>query len=179
MIKINLHGFHGLSALKDRLVSSYHQYVCNYKQYLKLRGFEDHVHDWIFVKRGYLGCWLQPGFHRFWQVWNPGIGYFTYKLYLSFGGKDKRNTATIAAFFVNGLIHNLVISLFLWRWDFPLPFTFILLGVLTVLFRWLDRPIKMNKWPRICHLALNIGLVLLAFDFGFFMSGLLHSILLP
>ena len=179
MIKINPHGFQGLSAIKDRLTRPYHAYVRDYKQYLKLRGFGNHIHDRFFVKRGFLECWLQPGFHRFWKVWNPGIGYFTYRLYLYFGGKDRRNAATIAAFIVNGLIHNLIISLLLWRWDIPLPFTFTLFGFLTVLSRWLDRPIKMKQWPRICHLALNSGLVILSFDFGFFMNDLMHTILFP
>jgi hypothetical protein len=177
MIKNNLLGYQGLSAIKDRLTRPYHAYVRDYKRYLKLRGFGNHIHDRVFVKRGFLECWLQPGFHRFWQVWNPGIGYFTYKMYLAFGGKDRRNIATVAAFLVNGLVHNLVISLCLWRWDFPLPFTFSLFGLFTVVSRWLDGPIKMSKWPRACHLVLNIGLVILAFDFGFFMNDLLHSIL--
>lgn len=177
MIKISLHRFHGLRASKKRLASSYQQYVRDYKQYLGLRGFGDHVNDRVFVKRGFLECWLQPGFHHFWQVWNPGIGYFTYKMYLSFGGKDRQSMATIAAFLVNGLIHNFLISLLLWRWDFPLPFTFTLFGFLTVISRWLERPMKMNKWPKIFHLALNIGLVILGFDFGFFMDEYLHTIL--
>ena len=179
MIKNSLLGFFGLRAIKESVVRSYDQYFWNYRRYLKMRGFGNHVNDWIFVKRGFLECWLEPGFHHFWRIWNPGIGYFTYRLYLTCGGKDRREAATLAAFLVNGLFHNLVVSLMLWRWDFPLPFTFILFGALTIMCRWLDKPIKMNKWPRICHLAINIGLVLLGFDFGFFMDDLLHSFILP
>jgi len=170
-MKVSLKHFQDLKA-------SYHQYVCYYKQYLKLRGYGNHVNDWFFVKRGFLECWLQPGFHRFWQVWNPGIGYFAYKVYLSCGGKDRQNTATIAAFLVNGLVHNLIVSLILWRWDFPLPFTFTLFGVLTIAFKWLDKHVNMNRWPRFCHLALNVGLVILSFDFGFRMNDLLQTTLL-
>lgn len=171
MTKISLNRFQGLKA-------AYAQYVGNYKQYLKLRGFESHVNDWLFVKRGFLECWLQPGFHRFWQVWNPGIGYFAYKVYLFCGGKYRWKTATFAAFLVNGLVHNLVVSLILWRWDFPLPFTFTLFGALTIVFKWLDKHIDMYKWHRIFHLALNVGLVILSFDFGFRMNDLLQSTLL-
>ena len=103
----------------------------------------------------------------------------TIKLYLALGGKDRQGTATIAAFLVNGLIHNLVISLMLWRWDFPLPFTFTLFSFLTVISRWLEKSMKMSKWPRVCHLFLNIGLVILSFDFGFFMNDFLQSLLIP
>lgn len=167
---INDSWFRGLKA-------SYRQYVHNYQQYLKLRGFGNHVNDWVFVRRGFLDCWLQSGFHRFWQVWNPGIGYFSYILYIWFGGKNRRFTSTIAVFLVNGLVHNLVVSLIRWRWDFPLPFTFTLFGVLTIVFQRLDRHIELNRWPRICHLALNIGLVILSFDFGFRMNDLLKATL--
>lgn len=165
-------------ALPQSLEDSYARYVCNYRQYLKLRGFGNHVNDWFFVKRGFLECWLQPGLHRFWQVWNPGIGYFAYKMYISFGGKTRPNVATLAVFLVNGLVHNLVVSLILWRWEFPLPFTFALFGILTVAYKWLDRHIDMNKWPPVIHLALNVGVVILSFGFGFRMSDLLQSSLL-
>jgi len=171
MIKINPGG-----SSNFRVV--YHQYVCDYKQYLKLRGFGEHVNDWVFVKRGFLEPWLQPGLHRFWRVWNPGIGYFAYKVYLFCGGKNKRITATISAFLVNGLVHNLIVSLILWRWEFPLPFTFTLFGVLTIVSKWLDRHINMDQWPRVFHLAVNVSLVILSFDFGFRMNDLLRSTLL-
>lgn len=169
---ISLSRFQSLRAL-------YPQYVYDYKQYLKLRGFGSHVNDWVFVKRGFLECWLQPGFHRFWKVWNPGIGYFAFKVYLFWGGKGRRNTATIAVFLINGLVHNLVLNLILWRWDFPLPFTFTLFGVLTIFFKWLEGQTNMNMWPGVFHLALNIGLVILSFDFGFRMNDFLQSTLLP
>jgi len=161
----------------QELKTSYHQYVCNYKQFLKLRGFGEHDNDWPFVKRGFLECWTQSGFHRFWQTWNPGIGYFAYKIYLSCGGRDRRNIATIAAFLINGLVHNLIVSLILWRWDFPLPFTFTLFGLLTIVSRWLDDHLNIRNWPKSLHFAINVSLVILSFDFGFRMNDLLQAIL--
>ena len=175
MIKNNLHGSQGIRAIKDRLTCAYYAYVSDYKQYLKLRGFGNHIHDRFFVERGFLECWLLPGFHRFWQTWNPGIGYFAYKVYLACGGKNRKNLATIVAFLVNGLVHNLIVSLIVWRWDFPLPFTFTLFGILTIVSRWLDSHINMRKWPKILHLVLNVGLVILSFDFGFGMNDLIRT----
>jgi hypothetical protein len=169
-MKPNLARFPGLK-------TSYEQYVVNYKQFLKLRGFGEHVNDWPFVKRGFLEPWAQPGFHRFWQTWNPGIGFFAYRIYLFCGGEERRNWATIAAFLVNGLIHNLVVSLFIWRWDFPLPFTFTLFGFLTIVSRWLDGHMNMSRWPKLLHLAINAGLVMLSFDFGFRMNDILQALL--
>lgn len=171
MIKINSSRFSNFRV-------AYRQYVCNYKLYLKLRGFGEHVNDWAFVKRGFLDPWLQPGFHRFWQTWNPGIGYFAYRMYLSLGGKHRQNWAIIAAFLVNGLVHNLIGSLILWRWDFPLPFTFTLFGFLTIVSKWLDQHVNMDRWPWVVHLAINVSLVILSFDFGFRMNELLQTTLL-
>jgi len=139
-----------------------------------LRGYDDHINDWSFIKRGFLECWLQPGFHRFWQVWNPGIGYFAYQLYIFFGGNQRRNLATLAAFVLNGLFHNLVLSLLLWRWDFPLPFTFLSFGVFTIISRWLDQLLNLKRFPRIIHLIINLGLVIVSFEFGFSMNDLLN-----
>lgn len=146
------------------------RYVDDYKKYLRLRGFGTHINDWIFVKRGFIECWWEPGFHHFWQVWNPGIGYFTYKFYIRLGGNKRQDLGTIAIFLINGLIHNLVAMLFLKKWDFPLPFTFLSFGLFTVGFRWLDRYTNLKKLPEICHLCINVGLVILSFKFGFYIN---------
>lgn len=164
--------------LKQRisgLQAAYLRYVDDYREYLRLRGFGTHINDWFFVKRGFVECWWEPGFHCFWQVWNPGISYFTYKFYLLLGGNKRQNRATITAFVINGLVHNLVVIPILQRWDFPLPFTFLCFGLLTVGFRWLGRHIDLKKLPDICHLCINIGLVMLSFKIGFYINNHLNA----
>lgn len=146
------------------------RYVDDYKAYLGMRGFGTHINDRSFAMRGFVTCWWEPGFHRFWQSWNPGIGYLTYKFYLLLGGKKHQNLATIATFLVNGLLHNLVVIPFVKRCDFPLPFTFLCFALFTVGFRWLDNYIDLEKLPDICHLCLNVGLVILSFEFGFYVD---------
>jgi hypothetical protein len=148
----------------------YRCYVADYRRYLVLRGYGEHLHDWAFVQRGFLLCWLEPGFHRFWQQWNPGIGYFAYRVYLLLGGRKRQNWATVGSFLVNGLVHNLIGSLLVQRWTFPLPFTFLAFGLLAVISRQLDRYVQWNKWPGILHLAINTGLVAASFAFGFRMA---------
>ena len=167
-----------ISNTKMWLTQKYTSWVSDYKRYLLLRGYQGHVNDWFFFKRSFLECWWQPGFHRFWQIWNPGISYFTYKLYLSLGGNKRRALGTITAFLINGIVHNLVVIPFLGRWDFPLPFTFLCFGLLTVGFNWLDGHINLQKLPWICHLFINVGLVLVSFEIGFQSNRLLvHELL--
>ena len=160
------------------LQKTYQDYVDDYRGYLRFRGYGTHLNDWVFIKRGFIECWWEPGFHRFWQIWNPGIGYFTYKFYLFLGGNKRQNLATITAFVINGLIHNIAVIPFLQRWDFPLPFTYFCFGLLTVGFRWLDRHTNLEKMPDICHLCINIGLVILSFKFGFYINNHLIARLL-
>ncbi len=167
--------------LRQRYKLLYDDYVEDYKSYLQLRGFGDHHDDWYFVKRGFLECWFAPGFHRFWQTWNPGIGYFTYRLYLwligkGFGGKHKRNLAILLTFLINGIIHNLVAIAILPQWSLPLPFTFLALGVFTVISSALEEKLHFMRWPMIFHFAVNAFLIIIAFEFGFRMDDLLQTI---
>jgi hypothetical protein len=168
--------------VKPKLKSQYTRYVEDYREYLKLRGYGEHVNDWFFVKRGFLECWFEPGYHHFWQLWNPGIGYFTYRLYRRLGGKGlgtrgRQNQNIILTFLVNGIVHNLIVMIFMWKLSIPLPFTFLAFGVFTVLFRELGRIVDFSTWPKLIHFAINTGLVIISFNFGFRMDDLLHVII--
>lgn len=152
---------------------AYQDYVRGYKVYLQLRGYGEHLNDGPFFRRAFLECWCEPGFHRFWRVWNPGIAYFAYGLYIHLGGRRRRVTATLLAFFINGLVHNLVVSLLLLRLSFPLPWTFLAFGLASLAAQGLETPLRFDRWPRMIHLGVNAGLVLLCFDLGFRINGAL------
>lgn len=152
---------------------AYQKYVCEYKSFLKLRGYGEHLNDGHFFRRAFLECWFEPGFHRYWRVWNPGIAYFAYRLYLHFGGRRKRVKATLLAFFINGWVHNLVVSLLFWRFTFPLPWTFLAFGLFSLAAQRLETPLRFNRWPRIIHFGVNAGLIMLCFDLGFRINGAL------
>jgi hypothetical protein len=149
------------------LLDFYPRYVDDYRSYLRLRGFGDHENDWVFVKRGFLTCWMEAGFHRFWRSWNPGIGYFTFWIYKALGGSRRRDAATIITFLINGIIHNLVGCLLVRRWAITMVVTFLSFGFLTVLSRRLELVVRWSRWPRSLNLMLNVALVLLSFDLGF------------
>jgi hypothetical protein len=160
-------------SLLVRLRQGYRRYVGGYQHYLRRRGFGDHLHDWPFFLRGFLACWAQPGFHRFWQVWNPGIGYLTFRLYLAFGGRRQREGATLATFVLNGLVHTVVACPVFRRWSWTLIVAFLLFGILTILSRRFEPALRQERWPAIVNLAVNLGLIILSFDIGFRVNALL------
>lgn len=151
----------------------YQRYVESYKEYVRMRGYGDHLNDWPCFKRSFLTCWAEPGFHRFWRAWNPGIGYFVFRLYLLLGGKQNRAIATLLAFVLCGTLHVLAVYPFFRRWSFSLPVTFLCFGVLTLVSRGLEGVLCQDRWPTVINVALNIGLVIASFDVGFRVDRLL------
>lgn len=154
------------SNLKNSFKENYLFYVADYKDYVKLRGFKT-FNDYRYHRRGFIECWAQPGFHKFWQIWNPGIAYFVYKLYLRLGGNKNRIIATMLAFFINGLVHSIVFYAISGQWSFVIPSLFLLFGVLTIVSKLLENFLQQNRWPWIVNSVINIGLVIYSFDVCF------------
>ena len=131
------------------------------------RGFRT-INDRAFAVRAFLLCWAEPGFHRFWRVWNPGISYFVHRLYLRLGGRIHRDRNTVLAFVANGLVHNLVVLPFFQRWwSWTIPVAFLAFGLLTVASRRLEGRLRQERWPWPLNVAVNVGLVCLCMNLGF------------
>lgn len=153
---------------------SYQRYVADYKRYARMRGFTTEVNDWPYVRRSFLECWAEPGFHRFWQVWNPGISYFVYRLYLRLGGRRRWAVPTIGAFVLNGIIHTLIAAPLSGRWWVrTLVVAFGCFGILTVLSRYLAPFLQQERWPWPLNAVVNAGLVAISMDLGFRVDRLL------
>ena len=132
-----------------------------------MRGFKTNVNDWPYVRRSFLECWAEPGFHRFWQVWNPGISYFAYRLYVILGGRKRWVLPTIGAFLGNALVHTIAVVPFAGRWSWMLYVTFGSFAILTILSRYLAPALRQNRWPLPFNVAVNVYFVILSFDLGF------------
>lgn len=135
-------------------------------RFARMRGFRS-FNDWPYHRRGFLECWAEPGFHRFWQVWNPGIAYFVHRLYLALGGRKRWALPTVLAFGFCGLAHTVVVAPLLQRWSYSLIVTFTLFGLLTVLSRRLAALLQQDRWPTLVNVALNASLVAASFEAGF------------
>jgi hypothetical protein len=117
-----------------KLSRAYTRWTDDYRRFARMRGFPT-FNDWPYHRRGFLECWAEPGFHRFWQVWNPGIAYFVHRLYLRLGGRKSWTLPTISSFGLCGLAHTLVVAPFQSHWSNSLIVAFLLFGVLAVLSR--------------------------------------------
>jgi len=149
-------------------------YVHRYIAYARLRGYKS-FNDWSYHRRGFVECWAEPGFHKFWQVWNPGIAYFVFRLYLRLGGNKNWKLATLLSFTINGIIHSIIFFIFSGQWSFVIPSLFLLFGILVITSKLLDNFLQQNKWPWIINSAINVGLVILSFDLCFKLNDILFN----
>lgn len=138
-----------------------------------MRGFGSNFNDWPYHRRGFIECWAEPGFHRFWQVWNPGISFFVYKLFILLGGRKRWVGPTMAAFLVCGFAHTIVVVPFFGRWSFSVIAAFACFGGLTIVSRLAAPVLKQERWPVVANTALNVVLVAASFDIGFRVDKLL------
>jgi D-alanyl-lipoteichoic acid acyltransferase DltB (MBOAT superfamily) len=144
-----------------------------YRRYLHRRGFTSDT-GWSFARRGFLVCWAEPGFHRFWRLWNPGLGFLTFLLYRRLGGNREAPLSTVATFVLSGIAHNLIVLPWL-GWSFTLPVTFGCFGTLVALSAPLSRVLRQDRWPAVFNVATNAGLVAAGFDLGFRVNRLMDS----
>lgn len=163
---------HDRATLADRWQGVQRRWIADYRRFARMRGFET-FNDWPYHRRGFLECWAEPGFHRFWQVWNPGIAYFVYKLYLRLGGRRHWALPTVASFIVCGVAHTVLVAPFLGRWSYSVIIAFACFGALTVLSRRLAPFLRQERWPAAVNVILNATMVAGSFDLGFRFDALL------
>lgn len=144
----------------------------DYRRYAVMRRFRT-FNDWPYHRRGFLECWLEPGFHRFWQVWNPGIAYFVYRTFITLGGRRHWVLPTLASFFLCGFAHTVLVAPFFGRWSHTVIVAFTCFGLLTVISRVLAPALRQERWPKGINLAINVALVIGSFDVGFRVDRLL------
>jgi hypothetical protein len=153
--------------MTERYRQAYQRYVESYTHYARMRGFTTEINDWPYVRRSFLECWAEPGFHRFWQVWNPGISYFVYRAYLGFGGRRHWVLPVLGAFILNGIAHTLVAAPFAGHWSWVLVVAFACFAILTILSRWLAPRLRQDRWPWPVNVVVNVALVSGCMDLGF------------
>ena len=158
---------------RDGVKAWYERYVAAYEKYARMRGFNTEINDWPYVRRSFIECWAEPGFHRFWQVWNPGIAFFIYRLFIRLGGRRRWLFPTVSAFVLCGVAHTVIVAPFFGRWSFSVITAFACFGVLTVVSRLASSILRQERWPGIANVLVNAALVAGSFDIGFRVDRLL------
>ena len=160
----------------ERFLNEYRKKIArfeiDYRKFAKMRGFKS-FNDFDYHWRGFIECWAQPGFHRFWQVWNPGIAFFVYCIYIRIGGLKKWTLPTMSSFIICGVLHTIIVFPFMRRWSFSVIGAFTCFGILTVISRKLSPILKQQDWPWIINTLINIGFVIGSFDIGFHLDRIL------
>ena len=133
-----------------------------YRSYLRRRGFHAES-GWPFVRRGFLECWARPGFHLFWQLWNPALGFLTFLLYRKLG---RGPASKVVVFLFSGIAHNALVFPFL-GWSLVVPVTFACFGLLVALWPAVSRVLLQARWPAALNVVLNAALVAGSFDVGY------------
>ncbi|MGD8245554.1 MAG: hypothetical protein PVG25_05865 [Anaerolineae bacterium] len=128
----------------------------SYNQYLILRGYDASSSKWVILKRALVDSWGEPGFHRFWRVWNPGVGHLLFRLYLLFGGNRIRSVSILLVFALCGIMHDALVMLMFRRPFAAFTAAFVLCGMLAVLNRSLEPVLHQERWPRWLNALINV-----------------------
>lgn len=151
---------------KNKLRKKYEWYVADYTKFAKVRGFQT-FNDWAYHRRGFIECWMESGFHKFWQVWNPGIAYFVYRLFISLGGRRRWIFPLLLSFIFCGIAHTIIVFPFFGRWSFSVIVAFTCFGVFTIISKKISLILRQDRWPKLFNAIVNIGFVIISFDIGF------------
>lgn len=129
----------------------------SYNQYLTLRGYDSSSSKLVILKRALIDSWGEPGFHRFWRVWNPGIGHLLYRLYLLLGGNRARSLSTLLVFILCGILHDAAVMLMFRRPFVAFTTTFFLCGALAIGSRFIEPILHQEHWPRLLNALINVS----------------------
>lgn len=128
----------------------------SYNQYLMLRGYDPSSSKFTILKRALIESWVEPGFHRFWRLWNPGMGHLLYRLYLVLGGNRTRLIATMLVFTSCGFMHDVLVMLIFRRPFAAFTAAFVLFGLLALISRSLEPILHQDQWPRMLNGLTNV-----------------------
>jgi hypothetical protein len=143
----------------------------SYQRFLRWRGISNPRNPTLYLTRGVIRCWFEPGFHRFWQKWNPPVGFLAYRLYSAFRrSRSFRLPATVLTFVTIGLAHDIIGILIIGRFTFKAALVFLCFGCLAMVSRSVQSVLRQHHWPAFANAMVNALLVYVSFRAGNAMS---------
>lgn len=152
----------------------------SFQQYLHRRGYDSDAGSAAFLRRMFVTAWAQPGFHRFWRIWNPLYGYFLFRLYAKLGGRRNHTVSSIAVFLASGFVlHDLPISLLTGRPFLAVTIAFCFYGCVARFTQRREKGRGVNTLSSGTNTMINLLLVLAGLALGGLIHGTLLDPLLP
>jgi hypothetical protein len=136
----------------------------SYAQYCLRRGYQPPFKGWPVIRRSLFESWAQPGFHRFWRVWNPPVGYLLFRFYILLGGNRNRFISTSIVFAVSGALHDVVVFALVPKWGPIITSSYLVFGWLSLLSLKMENLLHQEHWSPILNAILNIGLIIGIFE---------------
>lgn len=149
--------------------------VRSYHEFLRYRGINNPQNPIEYFRVGIIDCWAEPGFHKFWRKWNPGVGYLAHRLYIRLGGSNNLIFATMIVFIVIGFVHDLVGILLTGKLSPKSTIIFVIFGILTLISRSLEGNLRLEERSSVVNVGINLGLSVLAFNVGARLNSLLFT----
>lgn len=132
----------------------------SFAEYLAARGFDPSDRR-VFFRRMFVTAWGEPGFHRFWRLWNPLYGYGLFRLYLVLGGNRRPLLASLVVFLACGFfLHDLVVAASTRRVSFTSTAAFGAFWLLATINRALAPRLGQERWSRAANAFVNAACVL-------------------
>jgi hypothetical protein len=104
--------------------------------------------------------WGEPGFHRFWRLWNPLYGYALFRLYLVLGGNRRPLLASLVVFLACGFfLHDLLFLVSTRKLTFTTTIAFGLFWLLASVNRALAGRLGQERWSRAANALVNVSCV--------------------
>lgn len=130
-----------------------------YESFLRSRGFDPRNVP-SFLWRMFVVCWAEPGFHRFWRLWNPLYGYALFRVYLAIGGNKRPALASLVVFLLCGFVlHDLLRFVTAHQLSLSSTIAFFVYWLLALLSRRFGAALKQETWPGGINVVMNLACV--------------------
>ena len=132
------------------------------------RGYKYPLQSGDLLLRWWFLSFAQPGFHRFWRVWNPLLGYLLFLFYVALGGKKRPFIATFVVFSCCGFVFHDLLTL-KDAIELDMTISFMIWAVLCDLSRRYQLHKIQEKWPWIANAMVNALLLYCGKEAGSFL----------
>ena len=143
-------------------------------EFYRKRGYKYPLKPIDLLVRWWLVSFAQPGFHRFWRVWNPLLNYLLFLFYVALGGNKRPFIAGFLVFTGCGFVFHDLLSLNKGL-ELDMTISFMIWAVLCDLSRRFKLHEIQSRWPWVVNVVVNVLLLVAGRELGKFLWMLLVS----